>query len=34
MLQDEDSKRAERVMAAMLQMKKIDIQTLQQAYEQ
>lgn len=34
MLQDEDSKRAERVMAAMLQMKKIDIQTLQQAYAQ
>jgi len=34
MLQDEDPKRAERVMAAMLQMKKIDIHTLQQAYEQ
>jgi predicted 3-demethylubiquinone-9 3-methyltransferase (glyoxalase superfamily) len=34
MLQDEDSKRAERVMAAMLQMKKVDIQTLQQAYAQ
>lgn len=34
MLEDEDPKRAERVMAAMLQMKKIDIQTLQQAYEQ
>jgi predicted 3-demethylubiquinone-9 3-methyltransferase (glyoxalase superfamily) len=34
MLQDEDPKRAERVMAAMLQMKKIDIETLQQAYEQ
>lgn len=34
MLEDEDSKRAERVMAAMLQMKKIDIQTLQQAYAQ
>jgi predicted 3-demethylubiquinone-9 3-methyltransferase (glyoxalase superfamily) len=33
MLQDEDSKRAG-VMAAMLQMKKIDIQTLQQAYAQ
>lgn len=34
MLQDEDPKRAERVMATMLQMKKIDIHTLQQAYEQ
>ena len=34
MLQDEDPKRAERVMAAMLQMKKIDIETLRQAYEQ
>jgi predicted 3-demethylubiquinone-9 3-methyltransferase (glyoxalase superfamily) len=34
MLRDEDSKRAERVMAAMLQMKKIDVQTLQQAYAQ
>ena len=30
-LRDEDSKRAERVMAAMLQMKKIDIETLQHA---
>jgi predicted 3-demethylubiquinone-9 3-methyltransferase (glyoxalase superfamily) len=34
MLQAEDSKRAERVMVAMLQMKKIDSQTLQQAYAQ
>ncbi len=34
MLQDEDPKRAERVMAAMLQMKKIDIETLRRAYEQ
>ena len=34
MLQDEDPKRADRVMAAMLQMKKIDIETLRQAYAQ
>jgi predicted 3-demethylubiquinone-9 3-methyltransferase (glyoxalase superfamily) len=34
MMQDEDPKRAERVMAAMLQMKKIDIESLRQAYEQ
>ena len=34
MLRDEDPKRAERVMAAMLQMKKIEIETLRQAYEQ
>jgi len=34
MLQDKDSKKAERVMAALLQMKKIDIQTLQRAYAQ
>jgi len=34
MLGDEDPKRAGRVMAAMLQMKKIDIETLQQAYDQ
>ena len=34
MLRDEDPKRAERVMAAMLQMKKIDIQGLKQAYEE
>jgi predicted 3-demethylubiquinone-9 3-methyltransferase (glyoxalase superfamily) len=34
MLGDKDPKRAERAMAAMMQMKKIDIETLQQAYEQ
>jgi predicted 3-demethylubiquinone-9 3-methyltransferase (glyoxalase superfamily) len=34
MLQDEDPEKAERVMAAMLQMKKIDIDGLRQAYEQ
>lgn len=34
MLQDEDAAKASRVMKAMLQMKKIDIQTLKQAYEQ
>ena len=34
MLQDEDPAKAERVMAAMLQMKKIDIPTLQRAYDQ
>jgi predicted 3-demethylubiquinone-9 3-methyltransferase (glyoxalase superfamily) len=33
MLRDQDPKKAERVMAAMLQMKKIDIQALKQAYE-
>jgi predicted 3-demethylubiquinone-9 3-methyltransferase (glyoxalase superfamily) len=33
MLQDEDPERAERVMAAMLQMKKIDIDGLQQAFD-
>src|SRR6266508_3296318 len=33
MLQDEDPKRAERVMAAMLQMKKIDIEALKLAYD-
>jgi predicted 3-demethylubiquinone-9 3-methyltransferase (glyoxalase superfamily) len=33
MLSDEDPKKAERVMAAMLQMKKIDIQALEQAYK-
>jgi predicted 3-demethylubiquinone-9 3-methyltransferase (glyoxalase superfamily) len=32
MLQDKDREKAGRVMKAMLQMKKIDIQTLQQAY--
>ncbi len=34
MLQDEDAEKSERVMKAMLQMKKIDIKTLKQAYEQ
>ncbi|MGH7431278.1 MAG: VOC family protein [Candidatus Methylomirabilales bacterium] len=34
MLQDKDPKKSERVMKAMLQMKKIDITTLKQAYEQ
>lgn len=34
MLQDRDAKRSERVMKAMLQMDKIDIETLKQAYEQ
>lgn len=34
MLQDKDPKKSERVMKAMLQMKKIDIKGLQQAYEQ
>jgi predicted 3-demethylubiquinone-9 3-methyltransferase (glyoxalase superfamily) len=34
MLRDQDPKKAERVMAAMLQMKKIDIQGLRQAYGQ
>jgi predicted 3-demethylubiquinone-9 3-methyltransferase (glyoxalase superfamily) len=34
MLSDEDPKKAERVMAAMLQMKKIDIPALQQAYDE
>ena len=34
MLQDRDPKKAERVMAAMLQMKKIDIAGLQKAYDQ
>jgi predicted 3-demethylubiquinone-9 3-methyltransferase (glyoxalase superfamily) len=32
MLQDKDAERAQRVMKAMLQMKKIDIATLRQAY--
>ena len=32
MFRDKDPKRAERVMAAMLQMKKIDVQALEQAY--
>jgi predicted 3-demethylubiquinone-9 3-methyltransferase (glyoxalase superfamily) len=34
MLQDKDAKKSERVMKAMLQMKKLDIKTLKQAYEQ
>jgi predicted 3-demethylubiquinone-9 3-methyltransferase (glyoxalase superfamily) len=34
MVRDQDRQRAERVMAAMLQMKKIDIDGLQRAYEQ
>jgi predicted 3-demethylubiquinone-9 3-methyltransferase (glyoxalase superfamily) len=33
MLQDEDSEKSERVMKAMLQMQKIDIKTLKEAYE-
>ena len=33
MLRDKDPKKSERVMKAMLQMKKIDIKTLQEAYE-
>lgn len=33
LLQDKDSEKANRVMMAMLRMKKIDIQKLQQAYE-
>jgi predicted 3-demethylubiquinone-9 3-methyltransferase (glyoxalase superfamily) len=34
MLQDKDTKKSERVMKAMLQMKKLDIKTLKQAYDQ
>jgi hypothetical protein len=34
MLQDKDPKKSERVMKALLQMKKIDIRGLRQAYEQ
>ena len=34
MLQDKDPKKSERVMAALLKMKKLDIKTLRQAYEQ
>ena len=34
LLQDKDTEKSERVMKAMLQMKKIDIKTLQQAAEQ
>jgi predicted 3-demethylubiquinone-9 3-methyltransferase (glyoxalase superfamily) len=33
MLQDKDAERAQRVMRAMLQMKKIDVRALRQAYE-
>ena len=33
MLQDKDSKKADRVMKSMMQMKKIDIKELKQAYE-
>jgi predicted 3-demethylubiquinone-9 3-methyltransferase (glyoxalase superfamily) len=33
MLQDKDAQRSKRVMAAMLKMKKLDIQTLNDAYE-
>ncbi|MFY9610146.1 MAG: hypothetical protein WAU45_16220 [Blastocatellia bacterium] len=33
MLQDKDPEKAKRVMGAMLQMDKIDIKTLKQAYE-
>jgi predicted 3-demethylubiquinone-9 3-methyltransferase (glyoxalase superfamily) len=33
MLQDKDSKKSERVMKALLQMKKLDIEKLEQAYE-
>jgi predicted 3-demethylubiquinone-9 3-methyltransferase (glyoxalase superfamily) len=34
LLSDPDPAKSQRVMQAMLQMKKIDIKTLQQAYEQ
>jgi predicted 3-demethylubiquinone-9 3-methyltransferase (glyoxalase superfamily) len=34
LMRDKDAKKAKRVMEAMLQMKKIDIKTLQQAYNQ
>lgn len=34
MFQDKDPKKSERVMKAMIQMRKLDIQTLKQAYEQ
>jgi predicted 3-demethylubiquinone-9 3-methyltransferase (glyoxalase superfamily) len=34
MLQDKNTEKAERVMKALLQMKKLDLKTLQQAYEQ
>jgi predicted 3-demethylubiquinone-9 3-methyltransferase (glyoxalase superfamily) len=34
MLQSKDAKKSESVMKALLQMRKIDIKTLRQAYEQ
>jgi len=34
MLQDKDARKSERVMKAMLQMKKIDIEGLKKTYEQ
>jgi predicted 3-demethylubiquinone-9 3-methyltransferase (glyoxalase superfamily) len=34
MLQDKNTEKSERVMKALLQMKKLDIKTLKQAYEQ
>ncbi len=34
MLQDKDPKKSERVMRALLQMKKLDVQSLKEAYEQ
>jgi predicted 3-demethylubiquinone-9 3-methyltransferase (glyoxalase superfamily) len=34
MMQDKDTKKSERVMKALLQMKKLDIKTLKKAYEQ
>jgi len=34
MLQDKDPKKSERVMAALIKMKKLDIKTLKKAYEQ
>ena len=34
MLQDKDSKKSQRVMKALLQMRKLDIKTLTQAYEE
>ena len=34
LMQDEDDKKADRVMGAMLKMKKLDIEALQQAYDQ
>jgi hypothetical protein len=34
MLQDKDAEKSDRVMEAILQMDKLDIKTLKQAYEQ